>query len=208
MDERDLLLTQLAKFPTPTIFEAARRQGALNRAIKPLHYDMRIAGTAFTVRCSPFDNSAIHQALEYDLSGQVLVISTAPGEEGTYCGGIIVRAAKARGAAGIVLDGYVRDFREILDQNFPVFCRGSAVAGSSKSAQGELQAPVVCGGTAVQPGDLVIGDEDGVVVIAASVADEVYEAACKRDAWEQMMVEGIQAGKTTMEMLKAKEARA
>lgn len=208
MDERTALVTQLAKFPTPTIFEAAGRKGALNRAIKPLQNDMRIAGTAFTVRCAPFDNSAIHQALEYDLSGQVLVISTAPGEEGTYCGGIIIRAAKARGAAGIVLDGYVRDFREILDQNFPVFCRGSAVAGSSKSARGELQTPVVCGGVAVQPGDLVIGDEDGVVVIAAGLADEVYEAARKRDAWEQMMVEGIQAGKTTLEMLRTKEAGA
>jgi 4-hydroxy-4-methyl-2-oxoglutarate aldolase len=196
----DNILDLLGKYPTATLFEAAKRHGAMDPAIKPLHRDMRIKGEAFTVLCEPYDNLAVHRALADNISGKVLVIDTGQGTSGTYCGGIIAKAAKERGAVGIVLNGFVRDFQEIQELDFSIFCRGTALSGSKKSSPGSLQAPVVCCGVLISPEDYVFGDDDGVIIIGRSEAGQVLDAARKRDEFEKKLIKGILSGKTTLEL--------
>lgn len=197
----DKVFDLLGKYPTATLFEAAMRNGAMDSAIRPLHGDMRVKGEAFTVLCYPYDNLAIHRALAENIRDKILVIHTGQGTSGSYCGGIIAKAAKERGAAGIVLDGFIRDKQEIREVNIPIFCRGIALSGTQKTNPGSLQKPIVCGGISVVAGDYVFGDEDGVVVVIRSEADQVLAAAKKRDDFEKKMIDGILSGKTTLNLL-------
>lgn len=201
----DVTTVALWRYPTATLYEAAGGRGAMDAAIKPLAGGMSLAGPAFTVCCRPGDNLAIHRALDEAPAGTVLVIDTTQGHAGSYCGGIIAAAAKTRGLAGVVLDGHVRDVGELRSQQLSIFCRGAALGGVRKQDPGQLQVPVVCGGVQVAPGDIVVGDDDGVVVVPAAKAATVLAAAQKRDDWERMMLDGLAAGRTTLDVLGLKE---
>lgn len=205
MSVRAATFVALGHYPTATLYEAAGGHGAMDRAIKPIAWGMSLAGPAFTVCCKPRDNLAIHRALDEAPAGAVLVIDTMQGHAESYCGGIIAAAAKARGLVGVVLDGHVRDLRELKAQDLPVFCRGSALGGVYKQDPGQLQVPVVCGGAQVAPGDVVVGDDDGVIVIPPAGVASILAAAQKRDDWERTMLDGLAAGRTTLDLLGLKE---
>jgi 4-hydroxy-4-methyl-2-oxoglutarate aldolase len=170
--------------------------------IKPVWSGASLAGPAITAQCSPGDNLAIHAAVAWaDTAGAVLVIDASDVPELGYWGEVLTTAAEARGVVGLVIDGGVRDVAALSMHRFPVFASLVALPGASKVAGGTCGRPVAIGGVDVEPGDWIVGDVDGVVVIAATQLDDVIAAARTRAQREQEMFRALQDGATTVELL-------
>ena len=163
-----------------TVHEAAGRIGAVRSSIKPLERTMRVVGPALTVRCHPKDNLMLHKAIQIARPGDVIIAETDSFTEAGYWGGLMATSAMAHGIAGLVIDGGVRDSNEIIEMGFPVFCRTTCVRGTSKEHLGRVNHPITIGEVVVGPGDLVIADADGVVVVPRSRIEEVLQAATRR----------------------------
>ncbi|TBW41280.1 4-carboxy-4-hydroxy-2-oxoadipate aldolase/oxaloacetate decarboxylase [Siculibacillus lacustris] len=184
-----------------TAHEAMGRKGALDSAIKPIRSGMRVLGRAFTCSCPPGDNLTLHAALKLAKPGEVIVVAAAGFTEQGLFGEVMASSAKARGLAGLVVDGGVRDSAQIHALGFPVFARAVSIKGAIKETLGELGKPVVVGGELVSPGDLVIGDDDGVVVIPAAAIPAIAVASAEREAKEARFRAALLRGDTTWEML-------
>jgi 4-hydroxy-4-methyl-2-oxoglutarate aldolase len=192
---------------TATAHEAGGRIGALPPAIRPVGAPgATLHGPAFTVTCGQRDNLALHHAIASAPAGSVLVCQTGGHHDAGYVGEIMVRAALARGLAGLVIDGCVRDGAAIVASGWPVFARGLSVQGTTKDPRlvqacgGRLRFATGAGGVDVDPGDLVLGDADGVVVVPAARAAEVLAASAEREAAEQAIMARLAAGETTLEI--------
>lgn len=188
--------------PAATLHEAGGKTGALPSAIVPVAPGFRICGAAFTVHSPGGDNLWLHRAIALAQPGDVLVVYASGVHEHGYWGEIMTTAAKVRGLNGLVIDGCVRD-ADLLEQiGFPVFSRGLSIRGTGKDygATGWLNAPVMIGNVVVSPGDLIVGDRDGVVAIARARAAEVVEKAAKREADEAAILKRLEAGETTMKV--------
>ncbi|HZO37064.1 MAG TPA: RraA family protein [Solirubrobacteraceae bacterium] len=185
-----------------TVHEAYGRRGALPSAIRPVDPRFRVCGPAFTVDCPPIDNLWIHHALYEAGPGSVLVVDTRGGREAGYWGEILSVAAVARGLGGLVIDGGVRDVDRLIDIGLPIFAAGVCLRGTGKDpdADGRLGEPVVIGTTLVRTGDVVVGDRDGVVVVATEDADAVADAARERLRKEEDVMTQLRAGATTLEI--------
>lgn len=183
-----------------TLHEAAGKVGALPSAIKPVSPDFRLCGTAVTVTSPGGDNLWIHRAIYQARRGDVLVVHVSDRHEHGYWGEIMSTAAKARGLAGLVIDGCVRDGRLLGDIGFPVFARGLCIRGTGKDfgARGWINAPVLIGDVTVNPGDLIFGDGDGVVCVPRTQAETAIPAAVQRDAHEADVCRKLEAGATTL----------
>jgi len=195
------LIRQLSEFDAATLYEAAGQQGMVDPAIKPMWPGARVCGKAITVRCPPKDNLMLHHAVAVAEPGTVLVASA---QEYTYAGAwgeVLTAAAQARGIAGLVIDGAVRDIEAISERRFPVFSRGLAIGACKKEQLTALNEPVDIGGVAVWPGDVMVGTADGVVVLARASAEQVLRAAVARRDREREMFCQLAAGKTTIEIL-------
>lgn len=176
--------------------------GAMAPRIKPVWPGAAVAGPALTARCGPADNLAIHVAVaRAATAGAVLVVDASGEPELGYWGEVLTTAAEARGIAGLVIDGGVRDVAALEGHRFPVFASLVALPGASKLAGGSVGATVTVGGIEIAPGDWVVGDVDGVVAIAAASFDEVLAAARARAANEQRLFTELRAGGTTVELL-------
>jgi 4-hydroxy-4-methyl-2-oxoglutarate aldolase len=148
--------------------------------IRPLWQPMpRIAGPAYTVRCAPGDNLMLHAAIYRAKPGSVIVVQ-ADSNDFAVSGGTVCAIAQKHGIAGFIVDGVVRDLAEVRESQFPVFARGVIPIPGVKRTLGELQQPVSCGGVVVQAGDVVIADEEGIAVVPALEAEQVYEIAKAR----------------------------
>lgn len=191
-------LTQLG---AATLHEAQGQKGALDAGIKPLDPSLKLAGRALTVDCRPGDNLMIHHAVSIAEPGDVLVVDAKGYLEAGPWGDILTFAAQMRGIAGLIIDGAVRDAEAIIRMRFPVFARGLSIKGTTKNQPGRVNAPIVCGGVPVNPGDIVVGDRDGVVVIAANELDDVVRKARERERKEEAMRRAIQEGATTVDLL-------
>lgn len=191
----------LQAFGAATIHEAQGQKGAVHGAIKPIDPPMRVAGPALTVRCRPGDNLVLHYALTKVGPGQVIVVDAEGFTEAGAWGDVMSTAAMARNAAGLVIDGAVRDVQAIAEMGFPVFSRGVSIKGTNKHQPGSLDVPIVLGGAAVRPGDIVVGDRDGVVVVLAEEVDDVVRACRAREDKEAGLREQLRAGKTTAELI-------
>ncbi len=198
---------RLAALDTAIIHEAQGRRGALDPAIRRAWPAPRTAGRAFTVRCHPGDNLAIHRAVVRARPGDVLVVD-AGGHLAGYWGEILAVAAQARGIAGLVIDGGCRDIQAIAELQFPVWARGTAIAGCAKLTPGWVGEPTVCGGILVRPGDLVVADADGVVAVAAEDVDATAVAAEARMGMERTMIERIRGGELTLDLFGLREVLA
>jgi len=174
------LIESFREMDAATVHEAAGRIGAVRSDIKPLVRGMKVVGPALTVRCHPKDNLMLHKAIQVAKPGDVIIASTDSFPEGGYWGGLMATSAMARGIAGLVIDGSVRDSEEIVDMGFPVFCRGTCVRGTSKQHLGLVNHPILIGEVVVNPGDLVVADSDGVVIVPLKDAGDVLAAAQKR----------------------------
>ena len=197
----DSLVSQLARISAADVFESQSQSGAVDPAIAPLWRPISLCGPAFTVRCVGGDNLAVHHALVEAHPGQVLVVEvTGDAKQTALMGDIIAYAARVRGLAGLVTNGVVRDWAKLQELNFPVFCTGLNIAGPVKADEGERSIDVVVGGAAVSPGDIVLGDEDGVVVVPAAGLQGVVEAAGLRAEKEQEVIRKLDAGATTISL--------
>ena len=195
---------RLAQIPTGNVADnntSAPRQGVMDSGIKPLDSTSRMVGRAFTVRCRPGDNLAVHQGLNAAGEGDVLVLDCGGYTEAGHFGDITALACLMRGIAGVVIDGACRDVEDIKELGLPVFVRGVNPRGTTKAVLGELAVPVTCGGINVRPGDVVLGDCDGVVVVPREVEDEVFAAAQAKFEKELHQVEALRTGVGTMELL-------
>jgi 4-hydroxy-4-methyl-2-oxoglutarate aldolase len=193
------LLEELKKLGVATVYEAGGGTGALDAAIKAVWPGAKVAGPAFTVRCHPGDNLPLHLALEKASAGEVIVAQVG-GLLGGYWGGVMTVAAQARGIAGLIIDGGVRDSEELQRRGFPVFARGTGVFRTVKHEGGLLQEPLLAGGILINPGDIMLGDGDGVMAIPRAKVQQYLESSRKREAAEVGYVERLQKGETTMDI--------
>jgi 4-hydroxy-4-methyl-2-oxoglutarate aldolase len=194
------LLKAVQEFDTATLYEAAGQLGAMVPEIRPLARGMRTVGPACTVACPPGDNLMLHAAVAGALPGEVLVAQCHDFTFGVW-GEVLMTAARARGIAGLILDGAVRDVEALERSGFPVFCRAVSMRASIKARRGILRMPVTCGGLLVWPGDVVVADETGVVILPVANLEEVVAKARARQEREAKLMEGLRGGKTTLELL-------
>lgn len=195
------LLDEMAGFGTATLHEAAGRIGALPGAIAPLDRRMRLRGRALPVFSPAGDNLAVHRAIALAQPGDVLVVSHGGTLSHGPFGDILALAAQARGIAGVVIDGAVRDSDSLVAMNFPVFARGCSIQGTIKRDPGTVGVPVLIGTVAIHPGDVVIGDADGVVILPAGQLAAIHAASIDRLAAEADMRERIANGELTLDFL-------
>lgn len=196
------LTDRFSKLGAATVHEASGRKGAVDPAIKPIRKGLRVCGPAFTVQCAPGDNLMLHKALEKARPGDVLVASVGGYPEGGYFGGLMAVSAAARQLGGLTIDGCIRDSEEIIAMGFPIFARGFCIRGTSKSVPGLVNHPTVFGGIVVQPGDLILGDDDGLVVVERSEAASVLEKALQRVEAEAKKSEQLRSGISSVELNK------
>jgi 4-hydroxy-4-methyl-2-oxoglutarate aldolase len=187
---------------TATLFESNAKQGALPAAIKPLGPGQAICGPAVPVSTPPGDNYWIHRAVAGAAPGDVLVVATGGGYDNGYWGEILSTAALARGIAGVVIDGPARDGVAVVATGVPVFARGLDIVGPSKDPRGagSVGIRIRIGGVPIDPGDLVVGDDDGVVVIARDRVATVVAAAQDRERAERDVMARLRAGETTLQI--------
>ncbi|UCF99543.1 MAG: 4-carboxy-4-hydroxy-2-oxoadipate aldolase/oxaloacetate decarboxylase [Spirochaetaceae bacterium] len=185
-----------------TVYEAAGRMGSVDPRIKPLARGFRLLGPAFTVECHPKDNLMLHKALQIAEKGDVLVASTQGYSEAGYWGGLMSGSAAARQLGGLAIDGCVRDSAELLELGFPVFCRGTCIRGTTKGILGRVNHPIVFGEVVVNPGDLVLGDDDGLVIIPQTDIETVLKASQERVAKEVKKASELTKGVSSVELNK------
>lgn len=190
----------LAALGSATVHEAAGRLAPLDPAIRALDGDFAIAGPAFTVRCAPRDNLAVHRAVAAAPEGSVLVVDAGADDSG-YWGEILTAAALTRSLAGLVIDGGVRDTAAIRRMRFPVWARTVAIAGVDKLVPGDVQVPIRCGGVDVNPGDVLVADSDGVMIVRRETFRAVLSAAEERSNREAALLRRISAGELTLDLL-------
>jgi 4-hydroxy-4-methyl-2-oxoglutarate aldolase len=187
-----------------TLHEAAGRTGALPPSLRPVVASMRLAGPAFTVTCPPGDNLWIHRAIYAAAPGDVLVVATGDTTaQWGYWGEIMTVAAQTVGLAGLVLQGGTRDHDALADIGLPVYSLGPCIRGTIKDKAGDrgrLGEPVDIGGITVEPGDLVVGDTDGLVAIPAATIDDVIAAGHQRVAKERDVIDALRAGASTLDL--------
>ncbi|MBB3770033.1 4-hydroxy-4-methyl-2-oxoglutarate aldolase [Angulomicrobium tetraedrale] len=183
-----------------TAHEAFGRRGAVDSAIKPTYPGIRILGPAFTLKSPPGDNLTLHAALKLAKPGDVLVVDAGDYPEQGSFGDVMATSAKALGLAGLVTNGGVRDAASIRDLGFPIFTRAVSIRGTIKESLGPLAEPIVFGGIHVNPGDLVIGDDDGLVIIPLAEVDAVLDVATKREAKEAGIRAELAKGRTTWDI--------
>jgi len=191
----EAIVQQASAFPASVLADVAGRRGTLDGRIMAISSRARVAGPAFTVEVRPGDNLMIHAAIAIAQPGDVIVVDGKGDRSCALMGAIMMTACKTLGIAGVVLDGSHRDTEEILALGYPVYSVGANPNGPTKNVPGRINWPISCGGVAISPGDLVVGDGDGVVVVEREKAESLLQLAAKKIEEERARIKDIVSGR-------------
>lgn len=189
------IVQKASKFAASILADVAGRRGTLDGRITPLSHSTRLAGPAFTIEVRAGDNLMIHAAMSMAKPGDILVVDGKADRTCALMGSIMINACKKLGLAGVILDAAHRDTEELLELGFPFYSVGSNPNGPTKFVPGRINWPISCGGVAINPGDLIVGDADGVVVVEREKAESLLDLAAKKVADERERIADIVAGK-------------
>jgi len=188
------LIESFKGLPVANIADTMNRMFCINAKIRPIN-DAPLLGSAFTIKGRPGDNLLLHKALDLAQPGDILVVDAQGDMSNSIMGELMVLWAKKRGLGGFVIDGAIRDVGTLKKMDIPIYAAGATPAGPYKDGPGEINVPIVCGGVVIHPGDILVGDEDGLVVVKPEDALEVLKKTIAKNQAEQKTMEEIEAMK-------------